>query len=73
MSVLDEAKNLVNDKFETKSAEVFQEFRVLVRVASSSNDPAVVRALLDNVHKHFDGYIYADGTGSVQVIQAEPK
>lgn len=73
MNVLDEAKNIVDDKFETKRNVVSQEFRVLVNVACDSKDPAVIRALLDQVSKNFGDFIYADGTGTIQVVQVEPK
>lgn len=73
MSVLDEAGEIVDEKFDAKRQEVYQEFRVLVKVNPGDKNPETVRALLDEVTKNFDGYIYADGTGSLQVVQVEPK
>jgi len=73
MSALDEAENLVDDKFESKRNEVYQEFRVLVKVSPNSDDATIVRELLDRISKNFEDYTYADETGSLQVVQVEPK
>jgi hypothetical protein len=73
MSVLDEAKDFVDHKFEAKRNVVSQEFRVLVSVNSSSENPETIRELLDKVSKSLGDYIYTDAKGSVQVVEVEPK
>lgn len=73
MSVLDEAKDIVDDKFETKRPEVYQEFSVVVRVFPGDKNPETVRQLLDEVSKQFDGFILANETGSLQIVNVTPK
>lgn len=73
MSILNDAENVVADKFGNKRPEIVQEFCVRVVVHPGDTDPATVRGLLDNYQKHLSDYLYADGTGSLQVIHVEPK
>jgi hypothetical protein len=50
MKILEELNELVNEKFDNKPKEAFQEFRVVVKVSAANY--AEIRTLLDRAMEH---------------------
>ena len=72
MSVLDDATNLVDDKFEEKRQEVYQEFRVVVKVTPIDKNPETVRKLLDRFSKNVEVLNSVGVAGLIDVVEVEP-
>ena len=73
MKAIDEANEIADEKFDRKPNEVCQEFQVLVRVTTSSNDPSVIRDLLDLAILKLNDISVSNKFGSISTAHVEPK
>lgn len=72
MSILNEAQNIIDDGFDAEKKEVYQEFRVVVKVTPRDRNPETVRQLLDRFAKNVEVLDSVGAAGKIDVVQVEP-